>query len=141
MATSEARRDTADDWGKLVLRAALGALILLHGIAKVFSGPATIIALMAKAGLPPALGYLVYVGEVVAPILVIVGLWTRPAALVVACNMAVAILLVHRSDILGLGKTGGWAIELQGIYFFAAIAVALLGAGRLSLGGKYGRWN
>ena len=129
------------DWGKLVLRVSLGALILLHGIAKVTSGPALVTGLMAKSGLPPALGYLVYVGEVAAPLLLIIGLWTRPAALVVAITMVVAILLVHAGDILKIGKSGGWAIELQGMFLFAAVAVALLGAGRLSLGGRYGRWN
>jgi putative oxidoreductase len=40
-----------------------------------------------------------------------------------------------------MGKTGGWALELQGFYFFTALAVALLGAGRYSMGGISGRWN
>jgi putative oxidoreductase len=140
MGTNEIR-ETAADWGKLVLRASLGSLILLHGIAKVISGPASIVNLMVKSEFPPVLGYLVYLGEVAAPVLVIVGLWTRPAALVVALNMLAAILLVHAGEILSLKKSGGWAIELQGIFLFAALAVALLGAGRLSVGGRHGRWN
>ena len=40
-----------------------------------------------------------------------------------------------------MSKTGGWALELQGMFFFAALAVALLGAGRLSMGGINGRLN
>lgn len=140
MATTSAAQPD-QDLGRLVLRASLGLLILLHGIAKVLGGPAFILGLVQKAGLPPALGYLVYLGEVVAPILLILGLWTRAAALIVAGNMAVAVLLVHTRELFSLSKTGGWAIELQAIYFFAAIAVALLGAGRLSLGGRDGRWN
>jgi len=131
----------ASDFGKLVLRFALGGLILLHGIGKIASGAASIRGLMANTGLPPALGYLVFVGEVLAPLLLIVGLWTRPAALVVAINMLVAVLLVHTGQLFLLGKSGGWALELQGMYFFAAIAVALLGAGRFSLGGGNGRLN
>ena len=126
---------TAADFGKLILRITLGGLVLLHGIRKVSTGAASILGLMANTGLPPALGYLVYVGEVLAPLLLIVGLWTRPAALVVAINMLVAVLLVHSAQMLELGKSGGWALELQGMYFLAAIAVALLGAGRFSLGG------
>ncbi len=141
MATNDRSREALDDWGKLVLRVSLGVLILLHGVAKVIGGPAGITGMMAKAGLPPALGYLVYVGEVVAPILLIIGLWTRPAAIVVAVNMLVAILLVHAGEIFSLGRSGGWAIELQGMFLFAALSVALLGAGRLSVGGRYGRWN
>jgi putative oxidoreductase len=40
-----------------------------------------------------------------------------------------------------LNETGGWALELQGMYLGAAVAVALLGAGRFSLGGATGRFN
>ena len=87
------------------------------------------------------LGYLVYVGQVLAPLLIIVGLWTRPAALIIAANMIVAVVLAHPNDLLTLTKNGGWALELQGMYLFTAIAVALLGAGRLSAGGDTGRWN
>ena len=135
------RTDVLADLGRLLLRTGLGALILLHGIAKLQTGVAGLSSNLANAGFPGAVAYLVYVGEVVAPILLIVGLWTRPAALIVAINMVVAIVLVHASQILSLSKSGGWAIELQAIYLFAALAVALLGAGRFSVGGAHGRWN
>lgn len=141
MAITTLPRDTTGDWGRLVLRVTLGVLILLHGIAKLSSGVGRIGEMLAKNGVPAEAAYLVYLGEVVAPILVIVGLWTRPAALVIAINMVVAVLLVHRGEFLSLTKTGGWALELQGLFFIAAIAVALLGAGRFSVGGRYGRWN
>lgn len=130
-----------EDWGKLVLRVVLGLLILMHGIAKVMGGPAFIMELLTRNGLPSQLGYLVYVGEVLAPLLVIIGLWTRPAALVIAINMVVAIALVHMPELLTLSKTGGWALELQGMFLFGALALAMLGAGRLSAGGIWGRWN
>lgn len=132
---------TGEDLGKLILRAALAIMILLHGIAKIINGPGFILGLVAKAGLPEAFGYLVYVGEVLAPILVLIGLWTRPAALVIAINMIVAVWLVHMGELFQLGKTGGWALELQGMFFFGALAVALLGAGRFSVGGLGGKWN
>jgi putative oxidoreductase len=67
----------SDDMGKLVLRSALAILILFHGIAKLTGGVAFITGMVANFGLPPALGYLVYVGEVVAPLLVLIGVWTR----------------------------------------------------------------
>lgn len=131
----------SEDLGKLLLRAALAILILLHGIAKIMGGVGFITGMVAKMGLPPALGYLVYIGEVLAPILVLIGVWTRPAALIVAINMVVAIVLVHSAEVLTLGKTGGWALELQGMFLFSALAVALLGAGRYSFGGAHGKWN
>lgn len=129
------------DLAKLILRLNLGILMLLHGIAKLMAGPGGILAMVAKTGLPPALGYLVYLGEVLAPLLVIVGLWTRPAALVMAINMVVAVLLVHMGQLTELTRSGGWALELQAFYFVSALTVMLLGAGKLSLGGNGSRLN
>jgi putative oxidoreductase len=131
----------SDDTGKLVLRLALGILILLHGVAKISSGVSGVGGMLASHGLPSALAYLVYIGEIVAPVLLIIGLYARPAAWIVAINMVVAIWLVHMKDLLVIGKNGGWALELQGMFLFGAIAVALLGAGRFSVGGSSGKYN
>ena len=141
MTTDTVKLHAGDDAGKLLLRVALGILVLLHGIAKVVGGPAFVLNLMDQIGMPAMFGYLVYVGEVIAPLLVIAGVWTRPAALVIAINMVVAVALVHGKELLTLGKTGGWALELQGMFFIAAVVVALQGAGRYSIGGVRGRFN
>ncbi|HVK53847.1 MAG TPA: DoxX family protein [Burkholderiales bacterium] len=130
-----------EDSGKLILRLALGVMILLHGVAKLTGGPTAIIGLVTKAGLPGELAFLVYVGEIIAPILVIAGVLTRPAAMIIAVNMAVAVYLVHMRELLVLSKSGGWALELQGMFFFVALGIALVGAGRFSLAGNSGRWN
>ena len=132
---------TALDVARLLLRVTLGVLILLHGISKIRGGPGFILDIVDKAGLPEPFGYLVYVGEVAAPLLVIIGLFTRAAALVIAINMIVAVLLVHIPEFFTLADSGGWALELQGLYVVVAIGVALLGAGRYSLGGRHGVWN
>jgi len=131
----------ATDLGKLILRVNLSLLILFHGVSKIFHGIDPIIGMISSAGLPSAVAYLVYFGEVAAPILVLLGIWTKPAALVIAINMTVAVLLVHTSQFFTLAKTGGWALELQALYFISALAVALLGAGHFSLGGASGKWN
>ena len=130
-----------NDAGKLVLRIALAAMLLFHGVAKLSGGIGFVADMLAKAGLPAVFGYGVYIGEVVAPLLILFGLFTRPAALIVAINMIVAVLLAHTSQFFTLNETGGWALELQGMFFFAAVAVALLGAGRYSIGGVSGRLN
>lgn len=136
-----ANRIGTDDAGKLLLRATLAILLLFHGAAKIAGGVGFITGMLAKAGLPAALGYLVYVGEVIAPLMILVGVFTRPAALVVAVNMVVAVLLVHTGELFSRNNTGGWALELQGMFLAGALAVALLGAGRYSLGGAAGRFN
>ena len=130
-----------EDAGKLLLRVALGALLLAHGLTKLVGGPGFVLDVVAKAGLPTVLGYGVYIGEVVAPLLLIAGVWTRAAGAIVAVNMVFAVLLVHVGQLFTLSETGGWALELQGLYLAAAVAVALIGAGRYSVGGTAGRWN
>ncbi|MDB5879306.1 MAG: GntR family transcriptional regulator [Variovorax sp.] len=130
-----------DDTGKLILRLALGILILMHGIAKISSGVGGIAGMLTSHGLPSGLAYLAYIGEVVAPVLLIVGIFTRPAALIIAINMVFAIYLAHMSQLFTIGKTGGWTLELQGMFLFTAIALAFLGAGRFSVGGIAGKYN
>jgi putative oxidoreductase len=125
--------------GKLILRVTLGILILLHGVAKITKGPGGVMSMLGKVGLPEELGYLVYVGEIIAPVLLIVGVWSRLAAAIIAINMVVAIWLAHQSQLFSLTGTGGWALELQGMFLMTAVALIFLGAGRYSLGG--GRWN
>ncbi len=127
-----------EDLGKLLLRVSLGVLILFHGVDKMLHGAGFVTGMVGQLGLPQDLGYLVYVGEVLAPLLLILGLWTRPAALVVAINMLVAVWLVHMKELLTTGPGGGWALELQAMYLIVALAVALFGGGRFAVGG---RWN
>ena len=143
MAITDASRTQSayEDAGKLLLRVTVGLLILFHGVAKVTGGIDFISGALAKSGVPSGVGYLVYIGEVVAPLFVILGAWTRPAALVIAGNMLVAVLLVHPNDLLSITKNGGYALELQAMYLFSALAIALLGAGQYSLAGARGRWN
>lgn len=125
-----------NDWGKLILRLALGVLILLHGLHKLRTGIGPITGMVTGAGLPAVLAYGVYVGEVVAPLLVIAGWYASIGAALIAVNMLFAFGLVHRADLLVLGPAGGWALELQGMFLFAALALALLGPGRHSLNGR-----
>jgi putative oxidoreductase len=141
METTNVSLHPRDDQGKLLLRVVLAVLLLFHGVSKLMGGIGFITGMLEKAGLPGVFGYAVYIGEVVAPLMILFGIYTRAAALVVAVNMIVALLLVHTSQFFTLNEQGGWALELQGMYLGGAIAVALLGAGRYSVGGLAGRWN
>ncbi len=131
--------DASNDLGKLILRLTLGGLMLFHGVAKITGGIAGISGMLAANGLPQAMAYGVYVGEIVAPLLIVVGLFTRLSAGVFAFNMLVATLLAHRGDLLGVTEHGGWAVELQALYLFPAIALVLLGPGRFSIDAKRGK--
>ena len=123
-----------DDLGKLFLRLGVGGLLLLHGIYKVQNGIGFVTESMMRNGLPSFFAYGVYVGEVVAPILVIVGLLTRPAGLIIALDLFGAILLARRADIATIGPGGAWSIEAEMLFLIGGLAIACLGAGRFGLG-------
>src|SRR5690606_29003369 len=118
--------------GKLILRISLGGLILLHGLAKLMHGVSGLSGMVTGAGLPAFVTYGVYVGEVIEPILVLIGWYSRIGAVLIAVNMLFAIGIVHRGEVFALGPSGGWAIERRGMVLFTAIAIALVGPGRLS---------
>ena len=146
MATSSLRapaaRDTAGvDAALLILRVVLGLLVLLHGVNKLPPPPEFLVSALSERGLPSALAYGVYLGEIVGPILIIIGVWTRLGAVLIVVNMIVAILVAHAGDLLKLNDQGGYQLELQAMYLFTAVALALTGAGRYSVGGRYGPLN
>lgn len=130
-----------DDIGKLILRLSVGILLLMHGLFKLMHGIAGISALVQANGWPVWIAYGVFIGEIIAPALLILGLLTRASAVVIVLNMLIAVYLAHGHQLFHLTKTGGWLLELQGLYLFGALAIALLGAGRFSVGGARGRMN
>ena len=121
------------DLGKLILRITLGVLILLHGIAKLKGGVGGIEGMLAAQGLPRALAYGAYLGEVLGPLLLIAGFHARVGALLIAVNMLFAFGLAHMGELGQLNNQGGWALELQGMFLGTAIALALIGPGRYSI--------
>jgi len=112
--------------GFFILRWAVAGCLLVHGISKLIQGIGSIEGLVVSAGLPRFVAYGVLIGEVLAPLLVLANTFVAPAALVMALNMVVAVTLVHAAQLFTLGRSGGWALELQGLYFFGSLAIAFL---------------
>ncbi|MEI9995366.1 MAG: DoxX family protein [Rhizomicrobium sp.] len=129
-----------EDFGKLVVRLGVGGLLLLHGVHKLLTGIAPIKALVVAAHLPDLLAYGVYLGEIAGPILVILGLFSRIGGLLIVANMIAAIALAGVASLGKLNPMGGYALELETFYLLGGLAVALLGAGRVSVN-IGGRWN
>ena len=122
------------DTGRLILRLCVGGLMLFHGVAKIMH-PASldfISGMLTANNLPVFLAYAVYIGEVLAPLMVIVGYQARIGGLLIATNMLFALFLAHTGDFFSLSEHGGSAIELQLFYLLSAIAVVFLGSGRLA---------
>lgn len=125
-----------DDLGKLLLRLTLGILLVLHGIHKIQNPTGAmgfISGQLTSVGLPGFLAYGAYIGELIAPILIIIGLYSRLASIAVIGNMLFAIGLVHMHELFSLTKMGGWALELQGFFLFSAVAIVFLGSGRFAV--------
>jgi len=126
----------SDALGKLVLRLTLGLLILLHGISKLMNPTGTLAfmsGLLTAAGFPAYLAYGVFVGEALAPLLIILGIYSRVGGLIVVINMVFAVLLAHSAQLFTLTKNGGWALELQGFYLLTGLALFFLGSGKIAV--------
>ena len=125
--------------GILILRLSVSILLLLHGINKVIHGTGGIENMLAEKGLPEFIAWGVYLGEVIAPLLVIIGFRTRIFTLIMFVNMLV-IMLVFKTDLLfSFAQTGAWELELQGLYLFGSLALFFTGAGKyaVSTGSKW----
>lgn len=125
-----------DDLAKLILRFAVGFLMIFHGVAKVSHGVGFIEGQFESMGLPAFLAYGVYVGEIIAPFMLLAGFRVRIASLLIIATMIVAIFMAHSGDIFALNKYGAWAIELPMFYIFTSLAIFFLGAGKYSLDKK-----
>ena len=132
------RRLSHDDAGKLLLRLAVGDLMLFHGIHKLIDGVDGISGMLAAQGFPGLSPTACWWGSG-RSCLLILGVLTRPAALVLAFTMVVAWLMVGLDKTFALDAVGAWAIENLVYFFVGALAIALLGAGRYSLAGQSAR--
>lgn len=118
------------DIGLAVLRVLPSAFLLSHGIPKLqkllngdfeFADPIGI-------GSTPSL-FLTVIGEVICPILVIIGYKARWATFPIVILMAVAAFIVHGSDPFGRK-------ELALLYLVCFVVIMLLGPGRYSIDKK-----
>lgn len=114
--------------------------MLFHGYDKLINGIEGIVSMFHGIGLPGFLAYTVYLGELIAPIFLIIGYRARLASLFVAATMIVAIFLAHSDEIFKLGEHGNWALEINGLYLLGSISIVFLGGGKLGLSSS-NRWD
>jgi len=104
----------------LVMRLALGAIIVDHGYHKVFGGLHHHVQFVTSLGLPAWSAYLSAFTEFLGGLLVLIGLFTRIAAIAICIDLSVAILKVHLHN--GLMGNGGYEFPLA----LATLAFALI---------------
>lgn len=124
---------TNKDAGILIIRLSIGILMLFHGIAKIRHGIDGIIGMMESNGIPAFVAYGVYIGEVIIPLLLIIGFRTRISAVVLIINMLVIFFIAHPEDIFALSSHGGWKLELAGFYLFGSLALFFTGGGKFAI--------
>jgi putative oxidoreductase len=131
------------DIALLLLRVVTGFLFLPHGLAKVSSNFAGVKAMLAKAGLPEMLYLGTFVGEIIAPICLMLGLFSRIAGLLIAFVMVFAIALTEGAAAFTKGATGGYLGELNFLYLIIGITFFIAGAGKYAfkLKSKYFLWQ
>lgn len=125
-----------DDLGLLLLRVGVGGLMVFHGIHKVLHGHDFVRTKLAEVGLPEFIALGVPVGEVLAPILLILGLMTRLSALTIAFTMIMSIFLAFSDRLWTLNQFGGWAPELNVLFLLASLAIFFMGSGRYAVDSK-----
>ncbi|MCS4237791.1 DoxX family protein [Myroides odoratus] len=122
------------DLGKFILRLGVGGLMIFHGIHKIIHGHDMIIEQLAAKGYPTWLWLGVPVGEIIAPILLIVGVFTRLSGVLIAFTMVMSMVLVKGGGSFALSAaTGGIGAELNVLYLVGALAIAMIGPGSYRL--------
>jgi putative oxidoreductase len=133
-------KNKSNDVGLLLVRIAIGVLLPFHGIAKLIKGIDWIGGLLAGISLPSFIKYGVFIGEIIAPVSLLIGFRTRVAAMFVCFNMFMAVLLPHRHEIFTIKPSGSYTIELDLLYFLGALALVFMGGGKFSVSTK-SKWD
>lgn len=129
--------------GITILRLVLGVVFLAHGLPKllpVFGGsPAETAAMFEASGLQPALFLVLIVGviELFGGAAIILGVWTRFAAILLAINMGVAIWKIHLPHgfflNLSLEPGVGHGYEFAMVLLGGLVCLLLNGPGAVSI--------
>jgi putative oxidoreductase len=119
------------DYGLLILRVALGfSMLLLHGRGKMLNFSGTAEKMAGLYSMPGNVNAsLAIFAEVVCSTLLIAGLFTRFAALILAITMGTAFFFVHKSSLIAGPGSG----ELAMVYLIAYITLLFTGAGKYSV--------
>lgn len=121
------------DLAKLILRVGFSALLLFHGVHKIYDGTDFVQSLLVAHGLPTFIAYGVYVGEVIAPALMIVGIYTRLSAFIGIGTCGFIIYLAYIEPFFTLNEHGAWSLEPVAVYLFAFLAVMFAGSGKYAI--------
>jgi putative oxidoreductase len=113
----------------LVMRLALGVVMLAHGYQNTFRHLPDHVHMVVNLGIPAWLGYVSSFTEFFGGLLIVAGFFTRPAAVAICIDLIVAIWKVHWRN----GLTGDQGYEFPLALAALAFALILFGAGPISM--------
>ena len=122
---------TNSDIGLLIIRIALGGIIFFHGFHKLMHGLDDQFAILSSNGIPAQFMYFVYVSEVLAPVLVVLGILTRLSNLTIIVTMIVVFYALPFP--IGLDEHGAMNIESQLYFLLLSVALFFTGPGNYVL--------
>jgi len=106
----------------------------MHGFAKILHGIGGVKSILTKAGLPEIVAYGSYIGEVVAPIMIILGIFSRIGALL---TIGTSLMIMYAYHGLGnlpkLTNVGGFKAEILYLYIALSLCVIFSGSGRYAI--------
>lgn len=118
------------NFGLLLLRLLLGICVLFHGFAKIKSGVGGVAKMLVAKDIPEFIAYGVYIGEVVAPIMIILGLYTRFASLILIGTCSVILYVGYADSLLITNSFGGLEPEIVYLYLGGAFCLFFCGGGK-----------
>ena len=122
------------DLGILFARLGLGVCLFMHGFAKISHGIGGVKSILTKAGLPEIVAYGSYIGEVVAPIMIILGILSRIGALLVISTSLTIIYAYHGlGNLLELTNAGGFKTEILYLYIALSLCIIFNGSGKYAV--------
>jgi putative oxidoreductase len=127
------------DKGLLILRLTLGVLIFFHGWFKIFHGIDMPMSRMESWGIPGFLMYFAYVSEVLAPILIVLGVFFRLSTLTIFITMTVVFYIELKTGIT-FDQFGALNIEKQLFYWFMSAGLFFTGPGNYRIKLKTKHW-
>ena len=122
------------DLGILFVRLGLGICLFMHGFAKILHGVGGVKGILAKAGLPEIMAYSSYIGEVVAPIMIILGIFSRIGALLITgTSLTIMYAYYGLGNLLELTNAGGFKTEILYLYIALSLCIIFNGSGKYAI--------
>ncbi|MBQ7270332.1 MAG: DoxX family protein [Campylobacter sp.] len=120
------------NFGLLVVRLALGVCLFMHGVAKIMNGISGVKSMLVAKNIPEFVAYGVYLGEIVAPVMIILGLFCRIGALLVL-GLCGIILYAAYPDLTAMNSHGGFTAEILYLYIGISLCILACGSGKFAV--------